>query len=247
VPIIEVRGLAKHYRSDSNVVHAVDGVNLSVEQGEFTVIAGPSGSGKTTLLNLIGALDAPDEGTIVVDGLPIHERRTKDLSRLRLTKIGFVFQAYNLMPVLTALENAEFVLLLRGEPERARRAKVRALFKEVGMEGLEDRFPSQLSGGQQQRVAVVRAVAAEPAIILADEPTANLDTAAALSLLDLLEVLNHEKGVTFLFSSHDQRVIDRAHRIIRLQDGRIVEDVSPGHKEIRLPDGEVIEDRRRKA
>ncbi len=223
-PVIEVRGLHKTYHSDGAEVRATDGVSLTIGRGEFTVLAGPSGSGKTTLLNLIGGLDEPDSGEIAVDGIPLAGKSPTQLARLRLEKIGYVFQAYNLIPVLTARENAEFVLMLRGVPAARRRERIAQLFAEVGLAGFEERFPHQMSGGQRQRVAVVRAIAAEPAVVLADEPTANLDTESALSLLDILEVLNHKKGMTFLFSSHDQRVIERAHRIIRMVDGRIASD-----------------------
>ncbi len=224
MPVIEVRGLNKAYHSDGTHVRATNNVHLVIEKEEFTVLAGPSGSGKTTLLNLIGGLDTPDSGEVVVDGIPLTGKSPAELARLRLHKIGYIFQAYNLIPVLTARENAEFVLVLRGVAVRERRRVVNRLFEEVGLAGFEDRFPHQMSGGQRQRVAVLRAIAAEPAIILADEPTANLDTEAALSLLDLLEVLNHEKGMTFLFSSHDPRVIERGHRIIRMVDGTLVSD-----------------------
>ncbi len=228
MPVIEVRGLTKTYHSDGARVLATDHVDLVVERQEFTVLAGPSGSGKTTLLNLIGGLDAPDSGEVTVDGFSLAGKTPAELANLRLRKIGYVFQAYNLIPVLTARENAEFVLVLRGVPAAERRRRVNELFAEVGMAGYEDRFPHQMSGGQRQRVAVVRAIAAEPAIVLADEPTANLDTEAALSLLDILEALNHGKKMTFLFSSHDPRVIGRAHRIIRMVDGRIAADEKVG-------------------
>ncbi len=222
--VIEVRGLVKSYHSDGAHVTATDHVSLVVEKEEFAVLAGPSGSGKTTLLNLIGGLDTPDAGEVTVGGVTLAGKSPAELARLRLEKIGYIFQAYNLIPVLTAEENAEFVLVLRGVPREERCRRVAGLFEEVGLAGFQDRFPHQMSGGQRQRVAVVRAIAAEPAVVLADEPTANLDTESALSLLDILEVLNHKKGMTFLFSSHDQRVIERAHRIIRMVDGRIASD-----------------------
>ncbi len=223
-PVIEIRNLSKSYRTDSVSVSAADRIDLVIDQGEFAVLAGPSGSGKTTLLNLAGGLDTPDEGTVVVDGVPLAGKSPAELARLRLAKIGYIFQAYNLVPVLTAGENAGFVLMLRGVAVAERRRRVAEIFAEVGLAGFEGRFPHQMSGGQRQRVAVARAIAAGPAIVLADEPTANLDTESAFALLDVLEDLNHNHGMTFLFSSHDQRVIDRGHRIIRMTDGRIVSD-----------------------
>ncbi len=223
-PVIEICNLSKSYRTDGLSVRAADRIDLVIDQGEFAVLAGPSGSGKTTLLNLAGGLDTPDEGSVVVDGVALGGKSPSDLARLRLQKIGYIFQAYNLVPVLTAGENAGFVLMLRGVPVAERRRRVADIFAEVGLTGFEGRFPHQMSGGQRQRVAVARAIAAGPAIVLADEPTANLDTESAFALLDVLEDLNHNHGMTFLFSSHDQRVIDRAHRIIRMTDGRIVSD-----------------------
>jgi putative ABC transport system ATP-binding protein len=223
-PVIEIRNLSKSYRTDGMSVLAADRIDLGVEPGEFAVLAGPSGSGKTTLLNLAGGLDTPDEGSVTVDGVALGGKSPAELARLRLAKIGYIFQAYNLVPVLTAGENAGFVLMLRGVPVDERRRRVAEIFAEVGLAGYEGRFPHQMSGGQRQRVAVARAIAAGPAIVLADEPTANLDTESAFALLDVLEDLNHNHGMTFLFSSHDQRVIDRAHRIIRMTDGRIVSD-----------------------
>jgi putative ABC transport system ATP-binding protein len=227
-PVVKTVELVKEYSSDGAAVRATDGVSLTILPGEFAVLAGPSGSGKTTLLNLMGGLDYPDAGEVWVEGVSLSDKSPATLARIRLERIGFIFQTYNLIPVLTAAENAEFVLMLRGEPPAKRRATVDRIFREVGLEGFQDRFPHQMSGGQRQRVAVVRAIAAEPAVILADEPTANLDTESALSLLDLLEVLNHGKGITFLFSSHDPRVIGRAHRIIRLVDGRVESDTLTG-------------------
>jgi len=181
----------------------------------------PSGSGKTTILNLHGGLTRPSRGKVWIAGREISELPDKELAKVRLSRIGFVFQSYNLLPVLTAQENAEFTMLLPGLPARERRERVRRLFAEIGLEGLEDRMPPKLSGGQQQRVAVARAVLAEPALVLADEPTANLDSTMAEALLDVMEKLNREKGTTFVFSTHDPRVMERAGRLIRLVDGRV--------------------------
>jgi putative ABC transport system ATP-binding protein len=212
------------YRDGDREIRACDGVDLELVRGEFAALAGPSGSGKTTLLNLIGGLDRPDEGTVEIDGESTRDLGDEGLTKLRLHKVGFVFQAYNLIPVLSALENAEFVLLVQGVPPAERRRRVAEVFTELGLAGLEDRRPTQLSGGQQQRVAVARAVAARPAIVLADEPTANLDSTTAENLLDMMHRLNHELGITFLFSSHDPLVLERADRLIRMRDGRVVAD-----------------------
>jgi putative ABC transport system ATP-binding protein len=202
----------------------VRGVTLEIESGDFVAMAGPSGSGKTTLLNLLGGLTRPTRGLVEVGGSDLGALSDRQVSRLRLERIGFVFQAYNLLPVLTALENAEFTLLLRGVPADERRQRVEALFEEIGIAGLENRKPGKLSGGQQQRVAVARAVVANPAIVLADEPTANLDSATSGALLEVMERLNHEHGTTFVFATHDPRVMERAHRLIRLVDGAIDSD-----------------------
>ena len=192
-------------------------------------MAGPSGSGKTTVLNLLGGLTRPTDGSIWIGGDEITDMPDRALARLRLERIGFVFQAYNLLPVLSAMENAEFTLLLRGVPSSERHRRVRELFDQMGLEGLEDRFPGKLSGGQQQRVAVARAVVGEPALVLADEPTANLDSVASSALLDIMERLNREHGTTFVFSTHDPRVMERARRLITLVDGQISEDVRRDH------------------
>ena len=216
----------KTFRQAAEEIHAVRGVNFLVERGEFTALAGPSGSGKTTLLNLIGGLTRPKSGSVQVAGVEISRMPQRELARFRLHHIGFVFQAYNLLPVLTALENAEFPMLLKGVEGNARRQRVRELFERTGLAGLEGRRPGELSGGQQQRVAVVRAVASRPALVLADEPTANLDSAASDALLDLMDELNRELGVTFLFATHDARVMERSRRLVRLVDGRIDSDVS---------------------
>jgi putative ABC transport system ATP-binding protein len=214
-------GLWKTFPQEPEPVHAVRGVDLEVASGEFLAISGPSGSGKTTMLNLLGGLTRPTQGEVWVGGEELGALADRELSRIRLRQIGFVFQAFNLLPILSALENAEFPLLLKGVPREERRAKVLDLFARIGLEGLEDRRPGKLSGGQQQRVAVARAVVGEPAIVLADEPTANLDSANSEALLDVMERLNEEMGTTFLFSTHDQRVMERAHRLVRLVDGQI--------------------------
>ncbi|HXK61022.1 MAG TPA: ABC transporter ATP-binding protein [Acidobacteriota bacterium] len=220
-PLLRLDRVSRQYTQGEQTVYALRDVTFTAEKGEFIAIAGPSGSGKTTLLNLCAGLDRPTEGTVWLNGRNLAELNRHQLARLRLEEVGFIFQAFNLIPVLSAEENAEFILLLRGVPARERKEKVRALLKEVGLQGMESRRPGQLSGGQQQRVAVARAIAAEPKLVLADEPTANLDTETAFALLNLLERLNREHGTTFLFSTHDPRVMQRAHRIIRLLDGRI--------------------------
>ena len=200
------------------------GVALEIHEGDFMAMAGPSGSGKTTLLNMLGGLTRPTRGRIWVGEREITELSDKELARLRLESIGFVFQAFNLLPVLSALENAEFSLLLRGVPTVERHRRVRELFQEIGLEGLEDRKPGRLSGGQQQRVAVARAVIGEPTLVLADEPTANLDSHTSDALLDVMERLNREHRTTFLFSTHDPRVMERARRRVRLVDGQVTSD-----------------------
>ena len=219
----------KVYPQEPNPVKAVRGMSLEIESGDFVAMAGPSGSGKTTVLNLLGGLTRPTDGSIWIGGDEITDMPDRALARLRLERIGFVFQAYNLLPVLSAMENAEFTLLLRGVPSSERHRRVRELFDQMGLEGLEDRFPGKLSGGQQQRVAVARAVVGEPALVLADEPTANLDSAASSALLDVMERLNREHGTTFVFSTHDPRVMERARRLITLVDGQISEDVRRDH------------------
>ena len=200
---------------------ALNEVSIRIHSGDFATLCGPSGSGKTTTLNLIGALDIPTSGKIFLEDKDLSTLSRTELSTIRRNRIGFVFQAYNLVPVLTAYENAEFVLALQNVQKKERQDRVMAILKEVGLEGMENRRPDELSGGQQQRVAIARAIVSEPAIILADEPTANVDSDTADSLLDLMEKLNREKEVTFLFSTHDQRVINRAKRIIRMRDGKL--------------------------
>ena len=222
--VVKLAGVTKVYRQDSVAVHALAAIDLEICKGDFAVLVGPSGSGKTTLLNMIGALDSPTSGRIWVAGTEIGGLSKSQLSRMRLRQIGFVFQEFNLVPVLSALENVEFIMLLQGVPEAERRRRSLALLKELGLEGLEHRRPNELSGGQQQRVAVARAIAAEPVIVLPDEPTANLDSKAGGSLMDMMRQLNEEKGVTFVFSTHDPMVVERARRVIRLRDGQIEAD-----------------------
>jgi putative ABC transport system ATP-binding protein len=222
--VVKVEAVTKTYERDALAVHALAGVDLEIRKGDFAVLVGPSGSGKTTLLNLIGGLDTPTSGRIWIGGTDIGRLNKSDLSRLRLRRIGFVFQEFNLIPVLSAIENVEFIMLLQGMPEDERRRRSIALLTELGLEGLEDRRPNELSGGQQQRVAVARALAAEPIIILPDEPTANLDSKAGGALMDIMRRLNEERGATFVFSTHDPMVVERAKRVIRLRDGRIEAD-----------------------
>ncbi len=223
IAAVRTESLRKVYRSGDQRVAAVDGISLEIARGEFAAIAGPSGSGKTTLLNLIGALDAPDEGRIWVDGVEITALALAKRADLRKTRIGFIFQSYNLIEVLSALENAEFVLLLQGVPAAERQQRVREIFARIGLEGLEHRRPHELSGGQQQRVAIARAIVARPALVLADEPTANLDSATGAALLDVMQELNRDLATTFIFSTHDPRVMERASRLVRLVDGKIAD------------------------
>lgn len=223
-PVVELDKVAKVYQQGDQQVDALRGVTMTVKSGEFTAISGPSGSGKTTALNLIGALDTPTSGTVRIDGTDLGTLNRKELSRLRRDRIGFVFQAYNLLPVLSAYENAEIVMAVQGVDEAERRPRVMELLAQVGLEGMEDRRPSELSGGQQQRVAIARAIAAKPAVVLADEPTANVDSHTADHLLEMMEDLNRDQGVTFLFSTHDPRVMERARRVVRLVDGQIESD-----------------------
>lgn len=214
----------KVFEHEGITVEAVRGVTVSITPGDFVVLAGPSGSGKTTLLNLFGGLTRPTRGRVWLAGQDISDLSERRLAQLRLERLGFVFQAYNLLPVLTARENAEFSLLLRGVPEDERRRRVSALFERIGIAGLEDRRPGRLSGGQQQRVAVARAVLGEPALVLADEPTANLDSVSSDALLEVMVQLNEELGTTFVFATHDVRLMERARRLIRLVDGLIAAD-----------------------
>lgn len=222
--VITAEKIGKVYNPDKIPVVALSELSLSIEAGEFTAIVGPSGSGKTTLLNIIGGLDRPSSGTVWVGGHNITELTDAELIDFRREHIGFVFQAYNLIPVLTARENTEFVMLLQGRPKAEREARTRELLAAVGLTDQMDKRPAEMSGGQQQRVAVARALAAKPAFVLADEPTANLDSVAASKLLDIMDQLNQQEGITFIFSTHDQRVIDRARRVIRLEDGKLAGD-----------------------
>ena len=223
-PVVQLVGVEKSYKQGAIMVPALRGMDLLVKAGDFLAICGPSGSGKTTALNLIGALDVPSAGKVLVDGVDLGSLSRTALSKLRRDRIGFVFQAYNLIPVLTAYENAESVMALQGIAPAVRKAKVMALLSEVGLEGMEHRRPDHLSGGQQQRVAIARAIAPDPAVVLADEPTANVDSETAEKLLSIMEKLNQERGATFIFSTHDPRVMDRARRIVRLVDGQVESD-----------------------
>jgi putative ABC transport system ATP-binding protein len=224
--IIEVKNLHKIYKESEIEVHAVQGVDLSFEQGEFTAIVGPSGSGKTTVLNLLGGLDDATEGSITVDETDIRALKGSKLIDFRMNNIGFVFQAYNLIPVLTAKENVEFIMHLQGKSKSDREKRALELLEAVGLKDRINSRPSKLSGGQQQRVAVARALASKPKFILADEPTANLDSESTANLLDIMEKLNKEENITFIFSTHDSRVVKKARRVITLEDGKIVSDVT---------------------
>ncbi|HUW07528.1 MAG TPA: ABC transporter ATP-binding protein [Williamwhitmania sp.] len=232
--VIEIKDLKKIYRETEVEVKAVNGINLTVAQGEFTAIVGPSGSGKTTLLNLIGGLDTPTEGDVVVDGTALSQLSSSQLIDFRLRNIGFVFQSYNLIPVLTAEENVEFIMHLQGVDKTKRRERAKNLLTSVGLGDRINSRPSKLSGGQQQRVAVARALASHPKFVLADEPTANLDSKSTATLLDIMLKLNKEEGVTFVFSTHDQRVVQKARRVITVEDGKVVSDVitKNGRKEM---------------
>ena len=220
--VIETKNLYKTYTETEVEVKAINGIDLSFAEGEFAAIVGPSGCGKTTLLNLLGGLDVPTSGSVIIDGTDISTLSSKKMIDFRMNNIGFVFQAYNLIPVLTARENAEFIMHLQNRPKAEREARIAELFKAIGIEGKEDIRPSRLSGGQQQRVAVARALASKPKFILADEPTANLDSHATTELLDIMRKLNEEENVTFIFATHDKRVIDRAKRIVYLEDGKVI-------------------------
>jgi putative ABC transport system ATP-binding protein len=222
--IIETRNLSKIYNPDTIPVNAVNGVDLHIEEGEFTALVGPSGSGKTTLLNLIGGLDYPTGGDVKIDGTDITQMSENKLIDFRLHNIGFVFQAYNLIPVLTASENIEFIMMMLKKSKRERDQRVKELLAEVGLTDKAKNRPTELSGGQQQRVAVARALASKPRFILADEPTANLDSKSTENLLEMMARLNKEEKMTFIFSTHDQRVIDNARRIVTLVDGKIESD-----------------------
>ncbi len=222
--VIKTQNVTKVYNPDTIPVHALNGINIEITQGEFTAIVGPSGSGKTTLLNIIGGLDNPTDGYIEVGGQDISKLSDNELIEFRKNNIGFVFQAYNLIPVMTAKENVEFVMLLQNRPQAERDQRVKELMEAVGIGDKMDKRPSQLSGGQQQRVAVARALAPKPHFILADEPTANLDSKSTANLLDIMADLNQKENITFVFSTHDQRVIDRARRVITIDDGLVISD-----------------------
>lgn len=222
--VIKIQDLYKIYTETEVEVKAVNGVNLTFEEGEFAAIVGPSGSGKTTLLNVVGGLDSPSSGSVIIDCTDISTLSSKQMIDFRLNNIGFVFQAYNLIPVLTAKENAEFIMQLQHKSKEERQKRIMELFEAVGISDKANVRPNKLSGGQQQRVAVARALASKPKFILADEPTANLDSKATADLLDIMHKLNKEENITFIFSTHDQRVIDRAERVITLEDGKVIED-----------------------
>lgn len=224
--VIDAHNISKVYNLEKIPVNALQDVHLHIEEGEFTAVVGPSGSGKSTLLNAIGGLDAPTTGEIILDGTDITKLSANELIDFRLNNIGFVFQAFNLVPVLTAKENVSFVMLLQNKSKEERNKRAEELLNEVGLQDKMDNRPGELSGGQQQRVAVARALASRPKIILADEPTANLDSHSAANLLDLMLKLNKEENMTFVFSTHDQRVIDKARRVITLVDGKIVSDIN---------------------
>jgi putative ABC transport system ATP-binding protein len=222
--IVECIDVKKTYRQDKVAVKALNGVSLSIQTGGFVALAGPSGSGKTTLLNIIGGLDSPDSGRVTVDGNILQEMSQSELANLRLHNVGFVFQAYNLIPVLSALENVEFVMLLQGVPAGERRERAMGILDDVGLEGMYHRRPAELSGGQQQRVAVARAIVSSPSIVLADEPTANLDSKTGKGLLEMMKQMNEQRGATFVFSTHDKMVMDYARRLVLIRDGLISDD-----------------------
>lgn len=222
--LIKATNITKVYHKTSVPVHAINNLSVEIAEGEFTAIVGPSGCGKTTLLNILGGLDQPTSGTVMIDGVDISRMKDSDLIDFRLHNIGFVFQAYNLIPVLTALENIEFIMLLQKRSRKERVARAKELLEQMNIADKADHRPGELSGGQQQRVAVARALASKPRFILADEPTANLDSVSTENLLDLMARINREQKATFIFSTHDQRVMDKARRLIRLVDGAIVSD-----------------------
>ncbi|MDX1617437.1 MAG: ABC transporter ATP-binding protein [Balneolaceae bacterium] len=224
MPVIHTEGITKIYNKDQVPVHALNGVDLTIEKGEFTAIVGPSGSGKTTLLNIIGGLDTPTEGKVTVQGTDLSTLSDRELINFRLHHIGFVFQAYNLIPVLTAIENVSFIMQMQGRPAGECTDTSTLLLEEVGLADKIEKRPSELSGGQQQRVAVARALASKPDFVLADEPTANLDSVSTAELLDMMAELNEKEQMTFVFSTHDQRVIRRARRVVTLVDGKIDKD-----------------------
>ncbi len=222
--IVECIDIDKTYQQGQVQVHALRNISINIDKGDFVALAGPSGSGKTTMLNIIGGLDSADSGRVIVDGNVLGEMNQTQLANLRLHNIGFVFQAYNLIPVLSAAENVEYVMLLQGVPQAERRQRTRSILDEVGLEGKYDSRPAELSGGQQQRVAVARAIVSNPSIVLADEPTANLDSETGRGLLDMMKKMNADKKVTFIFSTHDRMVMNYARRLLRIRDGQLVDD-----------------------
>jgi len=222
--IIELQNVSKIYGEGEIAVHALKGVDLSIEQGDFVAVAGPSGSGKSTMLNIMSGLDRPSSGHCKIGDTDITDLSSNELSKLRLQKVGFIFQAYNLLPVLTALENTEYVMMMQGVPAKERTDKAQAILKRVGLEGKGRRFPHELSGGQQQRVAVARAIVSEPTLVLADEPTANLDSETGYALMDLMAELNQEKGTTFIFSTHDPKVMERSREIFAFTTAKLVRE-----------------------
>ena len=229
---ISCKNLHKTFTQGEQIIKGLDDVSISIEEGSFVCLSGPSGSGKTTLLNAMGGLDSPDSGEILVGDKRVDQLGKSELADMRLHSIGFVFQAYNLIPVLTAEENIEFVMQVQGVPTEQRRQKSRAILEEVGLADHEDRRPAQLSGGQQQRVAVARAIVSNPTLVLADEPTANLDSHSATQLMDLFVKLNAERGITFVIATHDVRVMEYCSRLIRMEDGKIIEDLQQAGKGI---------------
>jgi len=228
--LIITENLKKDYKDDDIVVPAIRGVDITIRPGEFAAIVGPSGSGKTTFLNIISGLDRPTEGKVWLKNRLLSEMSGKELSDFRRDHVGFIFQAYNLIPVLTVEENIEYIMLLQGVSKEERHRRVLGILREIGMEGFEKRFPPKLSGGQQQRVAIARAMVSKPELILADEPTANLDQKTGAGLLEMMRELNRKTGMTFLFSTHDRMVMERADRVITLEDGQVVKDVQRGGK-----------------
>ncbi len=229
--LVELKGIHKSYQLGKTEVVALKGVDLVIERGEFTVVMGPSGSGKTTLLNIIGCLDNPTQGTFSLDGEVIGNRDFNDLAEIRNRKIGFIFQMFNLIPVLNVAENIEFPCLIRGDERKALRERVKAVARDVGLDNFLHHKPDELSGGQRQRVAIARALITEPQLVLADEPTANLDSTTADQIIDLMLKLNRERGVTFLFSTHDPRVMEHARRVVRIHDGVMLDGTDAAHAE----------------
>lgn len=222
--VIVAENVVKTYRENDVEVHAVRGIDLTIDRGEFTAIVGPSGSGKTTFLNIVSGLDKPTNGTVRLHGRELSRMSGRELSDFRRDNIGFIFQAYNLIPVLSVMENVEYIMLLQGVEHKERRERVREMLSTVGLSGMENRLPTKLSGGQQQRVAIARAMVSRPQLILADEPTANLDSKTGSDLLDMMHQLNEETGMTFLFSTHDQMIMDKARRVVVLKDGAVDRD-----------------------